>query len=84
MSDTVSPSVGSPSFKVGFVSSLAANVVQGASGAASVKKSNLESALDEMSSHSLVEEMEGLETLLVYSKNLILFPDEKKYRKVKL
>lgn len=27
--------------------------------------------------------MEGLETLLVYTKNLISFPDEKKYRKVK-
>lgn len=28
--------------------------------------------------------MEGLETLLVYTKNLILYPDEKKYRKIKI
>lgn len=34
-------------------------------------------------SASLPELMEALETLLVYTRNLIQFPDEKKYRKVK-
>lgn len=28
--------------------------------------------------------MEALETLLIYTKNLILYPDEKKYRKIKI
>lgn len=37
-----------------------------------------------MNENSLVELLEGLETLLVYTKNLILFPDEKKYRKIKI
>ena len=35
------------------------------------------------SNSTLVEAMEALETLLIYIKNLILFADEKKYRKVK-
>lgn len=43
----------------------------------------LRGSLDVLSTNSLVEVMEGLETLLVYAKNLILFPEEKKYRKVK-
>jgi hypothetical protein len=41
-------------------------------------------ALHLLSQNSLVELMEGLETLLVYTRNLILFPDEKKYRKIKI
>lgn len=40
-------------------------------------------ALDIVATNTLVEVMEGFETLLVYCKNLILYPDEKKYRKVK-
>ncbi len=32
---------------------------------------------------TVVEVQEALETLLVYIRNLLLFPDEKKYRKVK-
>ncbi len=32
---------------------------------------------------SLVEAVEALDTLLIYIKNLVLYPDEKKYRKVK-
>lgn len=43
----------------------------------------LQRSLDVLATNSLVEVMEGLETLLVYAKNLILFPEEKKYRKVK-
>ena len=43
----------------------------------------LRGSLDVLATNSLVEVMEGLETLLVYAKNLILFPEEKKYRKVK-
>jgi len=43
----------------------------------------LKGSLDVLATNSLVEVMEGLETLLVYAKNLILFPEEKKYRKVK-
>lgn len=34
--------------------------------------------------NSLVELLEGLETLIVYTRNLILYPDEKKYRKIKI
>lgn len=37
-----------------------------------------------LSEGSLVELMEALETLLVYVKNLIHFPEERKYRKVKI
>lgn len=43
----------------------------------------LSEALALLSKNSLVEVMEGLETLLVYAKNLIQYPEEKKYRKVK-
>lgn len=43
----------------------------------------LKEALDVVAKNTLVEVMEGFETLLVYTKNLILYPDEKKYRKVK-
>jgi hypothetical protein len=32
-----------------------------------------------MNSNSLIELLEGLETLIVYTRNLILYPDEKKY-----
>ena len=42
------------------------------------------SALSVLLRNSLVEVMEALETLLVYTKNLIQFPDEKKYRKIKI
>lgn len=31
-----------------------------------------------------MELLEGLETLIVYTRNLILYPDEKKYRKIKI
>lgn len=41
-------------------------------------------ALDTLAHCCQVELMEGLETLLVYVKNLIMFPEEKKYRKVKI
>jgi len=37
-----------------------------------------------MDSNSLIELLEGLETLIVYTRNLILYPDEKKYRKIKI
>lgn len=40
--------------------------------------------LKQLCENSLVELLEGLETLLVYTKNLILYPDEKKYRKIKI
>ena len=40
--------------------------------------------LKKLSENGLLELLEGLETLLVYTKNLILFPDEKKYRKIKI
>lgn len=43
-----------------------------------------DTTLRKLSENSLVELLEGLETLLVYTKNLILFPDEKKYRKIKI
>jgi len=43
-----------------------------------------ELALSRLQSNSLIEVLEALETLLVYTKNLILFPDEKKYRKIKI
>lgn len=44
----------------------------------------LSAAMKQICSNStLVEAMEALETLLIYIKNLILFADEKKYRKVK-
>jgi len=43
----------------------------------------MKNALEKLSQNSLVEIMEGLETLLVYTKNLIMHPDDKKYRKVK-
>lgn len=41
-------------------------------------------SLKSLSENSLVELLEGLETLLVYTKNLIVHPHEKKYRKIKL
>ena len=41
-------------------------------------------ALSVLLCNSLVEVMEALETLLVYTRNLILYPDEKKYRKIKI
>lgn len=44
----------------------------------------LKSALDVLLRNSLVEVMEALETLLVYTKNLIQYPEEKKYRKIKI
>jgi hypothetical protein len=34
-----------------------------------------------MNSNSLIELLEGLETLIVYTRNLILYPDEKKYER---
>lgn len=43
-----------------------------------------ESTLSRLSNNSLVGLLEGLETFLVYTKNLILYPDEKKYRKIKI
>jgi hypothetical protein len=44
----------------------------------------LMASLDRLMSNSLVELLEGLETLIVYTRNLILYPDEKKYRKIKI
>lgn len=41
-------------------------------------------ALARLLSNSVVEVMEALETLLIYTKNLLLYPDEKKYRKIKM
>lgn len=41
-------------------------------------------SLSQLLSNSVVEVMEALETLLIYTKNLLLFPDEKKYRKIKM
>jgi hypothetical protein len=41
-------------------------------------------ALEKLGAHSLVDELEALETVLVYIKNVIMFPGEKKYRKVKV
>lgn len=41
-------------------------------------------SLKSLAENSLVELLEGLETLLVYTKNLIVHPHEKKYRKIKL
>ncbi len=40
---------------------------------------HLYAALQPLLANSLVELLEGLETLIVYTRNLILFPDEKKY-----
>ena len=45
---------------------------------------SLLASLDRLLSNSLVELLEGLETLIVYTRNLILYPDEKKYRKIKI
>lgn len=45
---------------------------------------SLRDALKILMQNSLVEVMEALETLLVYTKNLIQYPDEKKYRKIKI
>mmetsp|Transcript_22595 Transcript_22595/g.31835 ORF Transcript_22595/g.31835 Transcript_22595/m.31835 type:complete len:422 (+) Transcript_22595:86-1351(+) len=53
------------------------------SAASASRVQKLRESLDVLATNSLVEVMEGLETLLVYAKNLILFPEEKKYRKVK-
>jgi len=50
---------------------------------ATLRVAQLNAALQVLNENSLVDVMEGLETLLVYTKNLILFPDEKKFRKVK-
>lgn len=44
----------------------------------------LTAALERLMNNSLVELLEGLETLIVYTRNLILYPDEKKYRKIKI
>src|SRR4051812_29350648 len=41
-------------------------------------------ALTRLSTNVVVEVMEALETLVVYTKNLILYPEEKKYRKIKI
>jgi len=43
-----------------------------------------QSALSQLLNNSVVEVMEALETLLVYTRNLILYPEKKKYRKIKL
>ena len=50
---------------------------------ANMRVAQLSVALQVLSDNSLVDVVEGLETLLVYTKNLILYPDEKKFRKVK-
>lgn len=57
--------------------------MEGKEDSTETRVNKLNEALFLLSTNSLVEVMEGLETLLVYAKNLILFPDEKKYRKVK-
>lgn len=41
-------------------------------------------SLTRLLTNSVVEVMEALETLLIYTKNLLLYPDEKKYRKIKM
>ena len=41
-------------------------------------------SLKTLLTNSVVEVMEALETLLIYTKNLLLYPDEKKYRKIKM
>eukprot|EP00463_Aulacantha_scolymantha_P004558 TRINITY_DN5676_c0_g1_i1.p1 TRINITY_DN5676_c0_g1~~TRINITY_DN5676_c0_g1_i1.p1 ORF type:complete len:93 (-),score=8.65 TRINITY_DN5676_c0_g1_i1:148-426(-) len=46
--------------------------------------SQLLSSLDEMSTRPLVEVMQGMQTLLVYASNLILYPDEKNTEKLRL
>lgn len=42
----------------------------------------LELALQKLEQVSIIESMEALETLLVYTRNLIANPEEKKYRKI--
>jgi len=44
----------------------------------------LEKATQLLAQGTIVEMIEALETLLVYVKNLIQYPDERKYRKVKI
>lgn len=43
----------------------------------------MEAALAKLCKNTCMELMEALDTLLVYTRNLIHYPDEKKYRKVK-
>ena len=44
----------------------------------------MESALAKLQQCSCIDVIEAVETLLVYTRNLIQYPDEKKYRKVKI
>lgn len=55
-----------------------------ASGDISGRMKELEKSVKTLSQGSIVELIEALETLLVYVKNLIMYPDERKYRKVKI
>lgn len=48
------------------------------------REAQLDAGIKVMGRYTVVEQMQAMDTLLVYTKNLIAFPDEEKYRKVKL